>query len=158
MQNKGKLASAIGFANKSRLLAALLDRGYNASRVDLPHSTYDLVVELISGDLIRVQVKTVGSGNSINFRGGVRGGVDRIYLSVVKEYTQSTKSSDVVVGVKSVQNNGDTDVDFYFVPTHYIESLGQKSLSVHKIPSAKNNWTLLERCKNREFVFESLPS
>lgn len=30
----GKLASAKGFANENRLLAALLERGYNASRVE----------------------------------------------------------------------------------------------------------------------------
>ncbi len=42
----GRQASARGFANESRLLAALLDRGFNASSVDLPHSTYDIVVEL----------------------------------------------------------------------------------------------------------------
>ena len=41
---KGKLDSVKGFANESRLLAALLEREYNASRVDLPHSTYDLML------------------------------------------------------------------------------------------------------------------
>ncbi len=55
--DKGKLASAKGFANERRLVAALLERGYNASIVDLPHSTYDIVVEGSDKDNIRFQVK-----------------------------------------------------------------------------------------------------
>ena len=149
---KGKLASAKGFANESRLLAALLERGHNASRVDLPHSTYDIVVEMSAQDIIRVQVKTVGPKGSVSFKGGVRGGADREYRSGVKEYTQSTETSDVVVGVKSARANGEKEIDFYFIPTLYIEKLGQKSLSVNKIPQAKNDWQILTGCKDKEFV------
>ena len=126
----GKMASAKGFANESRLLAALLERGYNASRVDLPHSTYDIVVEQASDNMIRVQVKTVSPSGSISFTGGIRGGADRTYKSDVKEYTQSTQTSDIVVGVQSKKINGDTEIDFYFVPTLMIEQIKQKSLSI----------------------------
>ena len=103
--DKGKLASAKGFANESRLLAALLERGYNASRVDLPHSTYDVVVELNQNNIIRLQVKTVSKTGSVSFKGGVRGGADRFYRSDVKEYLQNTNTSDAVVGVKSTKKN-----------------------------------------------------
>ena len=150
-ESKGKLASAKGFANENRLLAALLERGYNASRVDLPHSTYDLVVERAPKDFIRVQVKTIGGSGSVSFVGGVRGGVDRSYVSGVKEYIQNTSTADIVVGVQSQKDDGD-EVNFYFIPTLYIESLGQKSLSIKKIPHAKNDWSILERCKDSEFV------
>ena len=153
---KGRLASAKGFANESRLLGALLARGYNASRVDLPHSTYDIVVETDS-DFIRIQVKT--ASKSISFTGGTRGGVDREYRSGVKEYVQNTKTSDIVVGVWTDQSkaNGERQIDFYFVPTLYIETLKrngnqQKSLSINKLQDAKNNWELLERCKAGDFV------
>ena len=151
-QSKGKLASAKGFANENRLLAALLERGYNASRVDLPHSTYDLVVEQAPRDIIRVQVKTISRAGSISFVGGVRGGIDRSYVSGVKEYIQNTSTSDIVVGVQSRKADGDKEVNFYFIPTLYIESLGQKSLSINKIPHAKNDWFILERCKEPEFI------
>ncbi|MXV78233.1 hypothetical protein F4001_07735, partial [Candidatus Poribacteria bacterium] len=114
--DEGKLASAKGFANERRLLAALLERGYNASIVDLPHSTYDIVVES-GNDIIRLQVKTVSKSGSIKFTGGLRGGVDREYKSGVKEYTQSTETSDAVVGVQSIMNNGDKSIDFWIVPT-----------------------------------------
>ncbi len=150
--DKGKLASAKGFANENRLLAALLERGYNASRVDLPHSTYDIVVELEQNKIIRIQVKTVGTKNSVSFKGGTRGGTDRMYLSGVKEYVQNTATSDVVVGVQSTQTNGDTNIDFWFIPTWYIEEIQQGSLSINKIPNAKNNWNLLEKCKDRNYV------
>ena len=152
----GKLASAKGFANESRLLAALLERGYNASRVDLPHSTYDMVVETDGGDMIRIQVKTVSSSGSIKFTGGIRGGVDRECRSDIKAYTQNTETADVVVGVRSVKSNGDTEIDFFFVPTVYIEKIGQKSISTSKVQKSKNNWVLLENCKNKDFVYSQL--
>lgn len=149
---KGKLASAKGFANENRLLAALLERGYNASRVDLPHSTYDIVVEKSKNDIIRVQVKTVSSGGSISFTGGVRGGIDRTYKSGIKSYIQNTETSDVVVGVESIASNGDKEINFYFIPTLYIERINQKSLSVNKVPQVKNDWKFLLQCKDIEFV------
>lgn len=150
----GKLNSAKGFANESRLLAALLERGFNAALVDLPHSTYDLVMEVSANELLRIQVKTVGSKNQVSFRGGTRGGVDRTYRSDVKSYVQSSETSDVVVGVRSKRNNGDTSIDYYVIPTLYIEHLAQASLSVRKIPQACNNWELLVRCKEAEHVRE----
>ena len=76
--NKGKQAAATGAANESRWLGALLDRGYNAPLVDLPHSPYDIIVEH-KEDMIRIQAKT--ASNSVSFRGGTRGGVDRTQKS-----------------------------------------------------------------------------
>ena len=149
---RGRRASATGFANESRFLGALLARDYNASKVDLPHSTYDIVVEL-ANDIIRVQVKTVGSAGAVSFTGGTRGGVDRISATGVKRYVQSTETSDIVVGVEARQSNGEAQVDFYFIPTLFIERLGQGSLSVNRISAAKNRWDLLDRCKDKEFVY-----
>jgi len=120
--------------------------------VDLPLSTYDIIVERKKHDTIRVQVKTVSKSGSISFQGGVRGGKDREYKSNVKSYIQSTETSDVVVGVNVKRDNGDKEIDFYFIPTIYIETVKQKSLSINKIPQTKNNWKLLEECKNPEFV------
>lgn len=151
---RGLLASAKGFANESRLLAALLERGYNASRVDLPHSTYDVLIEEPTQGMVRVQVKTVSPSGSVSFRGGVRGGTDRTYKSDVKSYTHNTETCDIVVGVESTADNGDKEVNFYFIPTLHIEKIGQKSLSVRKIPQAMNEWEILRRCKDVEFVIK----
>ncbi|MCY4000056.1 MAG: hypothetical protein OXF84_04490 [Bacteroidetes bacterium] len=144
----GKKASAKGFANESRLLAVLLDRGHNVSCIDLPPSIYDFVVELIEVQMVRVQAKTVGKANRIQFTGGSRGRVDRQYKSNV----QDTTTSDIVVGVKSKKTNGDDRVDFYFVPTLLIELIQQKSISVNKLKEWKNNWDILVKCKDQEFV------
>ncbi len=152
----GQLSAAKGFANENRLLAALLERGKNASIVNLPLSAYDLVLEIKGGDMIRIQVKTVGNAGkgSISFSGGTRGGVDKTFKSSEKEYVQSTETSDVVVGVSAQKNNGDTDINFYIVPTLFIERLSQKSISINKIPMAKNNWELLYNCKDPHYVNE----
>lgn len=149
---KGKLASAKGFANESRLLAALLKRGYDASKVDLPHSTYDLIVEKSKHDTIRIQVKTVSKNKTISFKGGVRGGKDRSYRSNVKSYIQNTDKLDIVVGVESHRSNGDTEINFYFIPTLYIEQIQQSSLSINKVPYSKNNWNIVMRCKDISYV------
>lgn len=151
-EEKGKISSAKGFANESRLLGALLARGYNASKVDLPHSTYDIVVELNKSNIIRLQVKTVSPSGSIPFTGGGRGGQDRIYVSDVKHFVHSTETADVLVGVDSITNNGESQIDFYFIPTILIENIGQKSIVKNKVKAGKNNWNLLKYCKEREQV------
>lgn len=151
-ETQGKLDSAKGFASESRLMAALLERGFNASQAILPHSTYDLVVEVSTYDLIRVQVKTVDPNNRVKFMGGLRGGADKFFKSDVKVYTQDTEKSDIVVGVESIRVNGDREINFYFIPTLLIEILGQKSLSINKIPQAKNDWEILVQCKDVDFV------
>ena len=148
---KGRLASVKGFANESRLLAACLERGYNASKVDLPLSTYDLIFEKSKHDTIRIQVKTVSNKKTISFKGGRRGGKDCSYKSDIKEYTQNTDTADIVVGVESIRNNGDS-TNFYFIPTLHIEQIKQSSLSVNKVQCAKNNWNILLNCKDQKYV------
>lgn len=172
-EQAGMEYSVRGTANELRLLAALLDRRYNASKVDLPHSKYDLLVQLSSGEAnlsnpnyVRIQVKTVGPKGQISFKGGIRGGRDRQYKSDVKEYVQSTLTSDVVVGVEHKHGDGgaaplgDLETNYYFVPTLYIETLGQKSMSVSKLDNVKNRWDVLENCRDEQFVlniFRSIP-
>ena len=150
---RGMIASVKGFANENRVLALLLERGYNASKVDLPHSAYDLIMEY-EKDMIRIQVKTVGVKGSISFKGGTRGGKDRTYLSGVKEYIQSPETSDVVVGALSEQINGDK-FTFYAIPTLLIPIWKTGSKTINRIPCAKNNLTLIERCKDIDFVLET---
>ena len=75
-------------------------------------------------------------------------------VSDEKQYTQDTKTSDIVVGVESSANNGDSETDFYFIPTLLIEILGQKSLSANLIRDEKNDWDILFRCKEEDFVKE----
>lgn len=150
-EETGRKAAVTGFANEHIAVGLLMKRYQNVSLVDLPLSPYDIVIALKlengSEDIIRAQVKT--AGKSIGFTGGGRGGVDRIYRSKVKHYRQNTSTADVVIGVKE---NDDKTYTLYFVPTCLIEELNQNSISLRKIAFLKENYELLEKCKDREFV------
>lgn len=119
----GKQASVDGFAHEHIAVGILMKRYQNVSKVDLPLSSYDVVIVQRGDDeqehIIRCQIKTART--SIKFTGGTRGGVDRRYLSGVKEYRQSRETSDAVIGVCPVASN---EFDLYIVPTILIEHLG----------------------------------
>ena len=148
---KGLQASVDGFAHEHIVAGILMKRYQNVSLVDLPLSPYDIIIVFKQHngkeDILRAQIKT--ATNAISFIGGTRGGIDRVYLSGVKEYKQSTKTSDVVIGLHP---RGVDSFDLYFVPTLLIEQLAQKSISLRKIEALKNNYGILENCKNKDFV------
>lgn len=149
---RGLQASVTGFAHEHITAGILMKKYQNVSLVDLPLSPYDIVIVLKENgkeNIIRAQVKT--AKDTISFIGGVRGGVDRTYKSGVKEYTQSPLISDVVIGLCPI-NNDKNAFDLYFVPTLLIDQLKQKSISLGRIKELKNNYAILERCKDREFV------
>jgi hypothetical protein len=147
---RGRRASVEGFANEKIVCGLLMKRYGNVSLVDLPLSSYDIILvqkkEDGTEDMIRIQTKT--ARHSISFVGGSRGGADRIYLSNVKTYIQSPKHSDCIVGI----HFEDGKPDLYFVPTVLISELGTKSISLKKIEFLKNNYEILEHCRDREFV------
>ena len=146
---RGRDAAISGFAHEHIATGILMKRYGNVSLVDLPLSPYDIVIvyKTESGeDIVRVQVKTAKS--SISFTGGARGGVDRTYKSDVKTYTQSTETCDVVIGLHPHNDS----YDLYFVPTILIEKLGQSSITLKKIEALKNNYEMLDNCKNSEYV------
>ena len=89
--------------------------------------------------------------HSVSFTGGSRGGVDREYKSGVKEYTQSTETADVVIGIHPINDNS---FELYFVPTILIELLNQKSISINRISHLKENYDILENCKNSELIIQ----
>jgi hypothetical protein len=152
-ESRGLQASVDGFAHEHIVAGILMKRYQNVSLVDLPLSPYDIIIVSKESDgtenIIRAQVKT--ARKSISFIGGVRGGVDREYKSGVKEYKQSTLTSDVIIGLHPL---GKDSFELYFVPTVLIEALNQKSISLNKISSLKDNYFLLEHCKDRELVIE----
>ncbi|MGK7884605.1 MAG: hypothetical protein AB4057_08265 [Crocosphaera sp.] len=148
-EERGRKAAVEGIANEHIVVGLLMKRYQNVSLVDLPLSTYDIIIvrKVQEGeDIIRAQVKT--SKKSISFTGGTRGGVDRTYKSGVKEYIQSSETSDVIIGIYPSNNS----FDLYFVPTILVEKLNQKSISLNKVAMLKNNYEILERCKDRDFV------
>lgn len=150
---KGLQASVNGFAHEHIVAGILMKKYKNVSLVDLPLSPYDIIIVLKESggkeSILRAQVKT--AKRSISFTGGTRGGIDRKYISGVKVYTQSTTTSDVVVGLHPL--SGDS-FDLYFVPTILIEQLSQKSISLKKIKALRNNYEILENCKNKGLVIQ----
>ena len=153
IEERGRQASVDGFAHEHIAAGILMKRYQNVSLVDLPLSPYDIIIVLKkaddSEDIIRAQVKT--AKQSVPFTGGGRGGVDREYKSGVKTYTQSTTTSDVVIGVHPAGNN---TFELYFVPTVLIEELNQKSISINKIQHLKENYFILENCKDRKVIID----
>ena len=152
-EKRGRQASVDGFAHEHIVVGILMKKYQNVSLVDLPLSPYDIIIVFkeASGkeNIIRAQVKT--ANKSISFTGGLRGGVDREYKSGVKEYTQSTVTSDVVIGLHPI---GKDAFELYFVPTVLIEHLDQKSISLNKIIPLKDNYYILENCKNKNLILE----
>ncbi len=149
-EKRGRDAAISGFAHEHIVAGILMKRYGNVSLVDLPLSPYDIVIVLLTEqgeNIIRAQVKT--AQKSVSFTGGGRGGIDREYVSDIKIYRQSTKTCDVVIGV----HPRDPDAyDLYFVPAVLIEKLDQASISLGKIADLKNNYPILERCKDSAFV------
>lgn len=159
MDNKaaaGKQASVDGFAHEHIAAAILMKKYHQVSLMDVPLSSYDMLIDLRgTGDheeIIRAQVKTARS--TVPFKGGGRGGVDRVYKSGVKTYTYSTENSDVVIGVHPIDDN-DRTFELYFLPTILIENLNQTSgIAISKIGHLRENYFILENCKNKEIVIE----
>jgi hypothetical protein len=152
-EKRGRQASVDGFAHEHIVVGILMKKYQNVSLVDLPLSPYDIIIVFKEQDgtenIIRAQVKT--ATQTISFVGGVRGGVDREYKSGVKEYTQSTTTSDVVIGLHPI---GKDSFELFFVPTVLVEHMNQKSVSLNRIGALKNNYFILENCKNRELILQ----
>lgn len=151
-EKRGRDAAISGFAHEHIAAGILMKRYGNVSLVNLPLSPYDIVIVYKKDheeDIVRAQVKTAKS--SISFTGGTRGGADRTYKSGIKTYTQSTSTCDVVIGLHPY----DDSYDLYFVPTILIEKLGQSSISLSKIAELKNNYKMLDNCKNSEYVISN---
>ena len=152
-EERGRQASVDGFAHEHIVVGILMKKYQNVSLVDLPLSTYDIIIVRKdtdnTEDIIRAQVKT--AKKSISFIGGSRGGVDREYKSSVKTYRQSTATSDVVIGIHPIDDN---TYELYFVPTILIEHLNQQSISINKIADLKENYFILENCKDEEVIIE----
>jgi len=152
-EQRGLQAAVNGAAHEHIVVGILMKKYRNVSLVDLPLSPYDVIIVLKEKDgkeiIIRAQVKT--AQKSISFTGGSRGGIDRTYKSGIKTYTQSTAISDVIIGLHPLSKD---TFELYFVPTVLVEQLNQKSISLNKIKDFKNNYFMLENCKNKELMLK----
>lgn len=151
-EQRGRKAAINGFAHEHIAAGILMKRYGNVSLVDLPLSPYDIVIVYkreYGEDIVRAQVKT--AKHAISFTGGTRGGVDRTYKSGVKTYIQSTSTCDVIIGLHPYNGS----YDLYFVPTILVEKLGQRSISLSKIEALKNDYAMLDKCRDTAFVINT---
>ncbi|SHF03086.1 hypothetical protein SAMN02745225_02297 [Ferrithrix thermotolerans DSM 19514] len=141
----GRDAAVIGVSNEYIVLAMLMTKFPNSSKVDMPLSSYDLIIERSdeSGtSFIRAQVKT--ATKSISFVGGSRGGVDRTYdrfTNNSKIYVQDETKSDVVIGIHRSQQQ----TTLYMIPTLLIKHICQQSLSIKKA-NVFSDWHMISLC------------
>ena len=136
MQEKGRQTARTGHGNEHIVRGILMKKYEDVPHAGSPMTFYDLIIK-IDKATIYAQVKTCSK--RIRFTGGSGG----------KEYVQSTDTSDVVIGIR--EKNIQT-FELYFVPTVLIEHLNQKSISINKVHALKDNYFILENCKNRELI------
>ena len=152
-EEKGRQGAIDGIAHGHIVFGLLMKKYRDVFHSDLPLSSYDIIIGKKRNDseenTIRAQVKT--SPQVVPFTGGGRSGVARRYKSGVKEYIYSTKTSDVVIGIRPIDDNS---FELYFVPTVLIEELKQKSISIRRIQALKDNYFILENCKNRRLIIQ----
>jgi hypothetical protein len=145
----GRDAAVLGVSNEYIVLAMLMTKYPNSSKVDMPLASYDPIIERSdeSGtSFIRAQVKT--ATQSISFVGGTRGGVDRTYdraTNMSKLYVQDETKSDVVIGIHRSQQQ----TTLYVIPTLLIKHFGQQSLSIKKA-NVFSDWQMISLC-DKEF-------
>ena len=116
---------------------------YNASKVDLPSSKFDIIL-LHKKKYIRVQSKTAHP--SIGLKGNVRAG------------KANKGASDTNFAFRYDRTNFDekfklTSVDLYFLPTILVEKIKNESaISTGCLNALKYNYELLENCTDEKYI------
>ena len=128
----GSHAANIGIANEHIALGILMQK-YNASKVDLPSSKFDIIL-LHKKKYIRIQSKTAHP--SIGFKGNQRaGGANRGASDPSFAFRYDRTHCDILMGVKSNfdEHTKLTSVDLYFLPTILVEKIKTGSRDLSKI-------------------------
>ena len=152
----GSHAANIGTANEYISLGVLMQK-YNASKVDLPSSKFDIIL-LHKKNYIRIQSKTAHP--SIGLKGNVRAGKANKGPSDPKAaFRYNTSHCDILMGVKSLFNKKYqlTSVDLYFLPTILVEKISNSSaISTGCLSALKYNYEILEKCNDENFVMKKI--
>lgn len=140
--NTAKHAAMLGEAHEFIATGILMRWGFGVSVVSVRGGPYDLIIPAYEDfranpekiALLRAQVRTMT--DSISFKAGIRGGVNRVYISDIKTYKYTEKDNDLIIGVDK------SSLDLYLVPTRHIKKWGS-SKSKTKLQVYKNNWDVL---------------
>jgi len=152
----GSHAANIGIANEHIALGILMQK-YNASKVDLPSSKFDIIL-LHKKKYIRIQSKT--SHPNITFKGNVRAGKANRGASDPKfGFRYNRNHCDILMGVKSSFNNKKEllGVDLFFLPTILVEKISNDNgISTNCLEALKYNYKILEKCDDEKFVIKKI--
>ena len=152
----GSHAANIGIANEHIALGILMQK-YNASKVDLPSSKFDIIL-LHKKKYIRIQAKT--SHPNISFKGNVRAGqANRGASDPNFGFRYDRTHCDILMGVKSNFNNiGELlGVDLFFLPTILVEKISNYSgISTNCLEALKYNYDILEKCDDEKFILKQV--
>ena len=152
----GSHAANIGIANEHIALGILMQK-YNASKVDLPSSKFDIIL-LHKKKYIRIQAKT--SHPNISFKGNVRAGkANRGASDPNFGFRYDRTHCDILMGVKSNFNNiGELlGVDLFFLPTILVEKISNYSgITTNCLEALKSNYDILEKCDEEKFILKQV--
>ncbi|MFA0782675.1 hypothetical protein [Fervidibacter sacchari] len=144
-RDKGAFASMLGEAHQHIVAGILLRLGFAIAAAPIRTGAYDLIVTAYPDRdhqpekeiLLRAQCRTVQQGKSLRLVGGIRGGVDRIYLRPSpKEYKYTEEHNDLILAIEA------ETLDIFVVPTRLTKHWG-KSVSVKKLEPLRNRFDIL---------------
>jgi hypothetical protein len=144
-RNKGFFNSMLGEAHQHIIAGILLRLGFAIAAAPVRTGAYDLIVTAYFDRdrqpekeiLLRAQCRTVQQGKSLRLVGGIRGGVERIYLRPSpKEYKYTEEHNDLILAIEA------ETLDIFVIPTRLTRYWG-KSVSVRKLEPLRNRFDIL---------------
>jgi hypothetical protein len=144
-RNEGFFKSMLGEAHQHIIAGILLRLGFAIAAAPVRTGAYDLIVTAYFDRdrqpekeiLLRAQCRTVHRGKSLRLVGGIRGGVDRIYLRPSpKEYKYTEEHNDLILAIET------ETLDIFVVPTRLTKHWG-KSVSMRKLEPLRNRFCIL---------------
>ncbi|GAA7237714.1 group I intron-associated PD-(D/E)XK endonuclease [Helicobacter pylori] len=134
--DKGIFRTMNGNADELIAIGRVIKAGFPCSRVDVTNAKYDAIVDLGGKQkLLRIQIKGTG-GDTLNFTGGYRSGVQIDRNAPKRTYKYTKKDCDLILGIDTRTS------ECYIIPIADIQEWGNtKSLS--QLQHYKENWQIL---------------
>ena len=138
----GVMTANAGDSAEFIFVARAILAGFNCSSVDVRSSRYDAIIDY-NNKLLRVQIKSISSGNNISFKDRDRGGkgIDHTHERNIGQRITSS-DCDVYVAV-------DKQVGIcYIVPMSWADTLSDdkcKSVKLNEVAHYKENWNIIKK-------------
>ncbi len=103
--DKGVFRTMNGNADELIAIGRVIKAGFPCSRVDVTNAKYDAIVDLGGKQkLLRIQIKGTG-GDTLNFTGGYRSGVQIDRNAPKRTYKYTKKDCDLILGIDLARAN-----------------------------------------------------